>query len=656
MSNQRVLYWPETYNNIKELGRGVSGVVYKASHKKTGQIVAIKLVDMKQSKISTEQIQGEIRALLTLNPENERTHINIIKLIQCFIHKTTAIFILEYVDGGTLEDFMYSFERGMPLSLISHCLYQSVNAIEYMNSKKCSHRDIKPANILMLRNRKPKLKQQNEQQQQQEDGGYIRYSGQFQLEPSQENNNYQFDPDELPILKVTDYGYASISGNDSAEIHSTLAGSPLYMAPEIIHIILSPFLEPGTGKLSADSSEGYNPLLVDVWAIGAVAFRLITGDDLISVIFPNLNQTTVLAALVNLAKMIDNGDFQKGLDSIPNEIRKYGLVDPDIELGISFITSLLQLDPKKRLPLKETLNHPFLAKGKLSFTQTLNQHYKDNKDVLGSIVPSDISNFLNQNQQQQQQQKSFSTSSLPQVNHNNDTNNNINNNNINNNDNNEKDKDNQSNNSSSSSSSSSSPPSPTISKSSPSSLSSSLSPSSSTDDLPKAMKWSSSVKPPKKSNFAPTFLSHQRSDKITLFPKLLPPPTKDAPPLETMNWRSPPVEVGDSITWTTLTQDAIFQVQFSVLTSFLKVISASNSYQFRIITSLTKVPLEIAVSNHKDTILYMYNIVKSVIAPQLISLSNAFDENSIRSVLAAILYQIGTETEQAEIANCWTLV
>ncbi|KAN0029694.1 hypothetical protein ACTA71_007829 [Dictyostelium dimigraforme] len=651
MSNQRVLYWPETYNNIKELGRGVSGVVYKASHKKTGQIVAIKLVDMKQSKISTEQIQGEIRALLTLNPENERTHINIIKLIQCFIHKTTAIFILEYVDGGTLEDFMYSFERGMPLPLISHCLYQAVNAIEYMNSKKCSHRDIKPANILMLRNRKPKLKQQ--QQQQQQEGGYIRYSGQFQLESSQENNNYQFDPEELPILKVTDYGYASIGGNDSTEIHSTLAGSPLYMAPEIIHIILSPFLEPGTGKLSADSSEGYNPLLVDVWAIGAVAFRLITGDDLISVIFPNLNQTTVLAALVNLAKMIDNGDFQKGLDSIPNEIRKYGLVDPDIELGISFISQLLQLDPKKRLTLKETLNHPFLAKGRISFTQTLNQHYKDNKDVLNSIIPSDISNFLNNNNQNQQlqQQKSFSTSSLPQVNH--QQNNDSNNNNNDNNNNNEKDRD-QSN--SSSSSSSSSPPSPTISKSSPSSLSSSLSPSSSTDDLPKATKWSSSVKPPKKSNFAPTFLSHQRSDKITLFPKLLPPPTKDTPPLETMNWRSPPVEVGDSITWTTLTQDAIFQVQFSVLTSFLKVISATTSYQFRIITSLTKVPLEIAVSNHKDTILYMYNIVKTVIAPQLISLSNAFDENSIRSVLAAILYQIGTETEQAEIANGWTLV
>ncbi|KAK5583632.1 hypothetical protein RB653_005230 [Dictyostelium firmibasis] len=634
MSNQRVLYWPETYNNIKELGRGVSGVVYKASHKKTGQIVAIKLVDMKQSKISTEQIQGEIRALLTLNPENERSHINIIKLIQCFIHKTTAIFILEYVDGGTLEDFMYSFERGMPLPLISHCLYQAVNAIEYMNSKKCSHRDIKPANILMMRNRKPKQLQE----QQQQEGGYIRYSGQFQPESSQENNNYQFDPDELPILKVTDYGYASIGGNDSTEIHSTLAGSPLYMAPEIIHIILSPFLEPGTGKLSADSPEGYNPLLVDVWAIGAVAFRLITGDDLISVIFPNLNQATVLAALVNLAKMIDNGDFQKGLNSIPNEIRKYGLVDPDIELGISFISALLQLDPKKRLPLKETLNHPFLAKGKISFTQTLNQHYKDNKDVLNSIIPSDISNFLNNNnqqQQQQQQQKSFSTSSLPQVDQQ---------------QNNEKDQSN------SSSSSSSSPPSPTISKSSPSSLSSSLSPSSSTDDLPKAMKWSSSVKPPKKSNFTPTFLSHQRSDKISLFPKLLPPPTKDTPPLETMNWRSPPIEVGDSITWTTLTQDAIFQVQFSVLTSFLKVISATNSYQFRIITSLTKVPLEIAVSNHKDTILYMYNIVKTVIAPQLISLSNAFDENSIRSVLAAILYQIGTETEQAEIANGWTLV
>eukprot|EP01133_Synstelium_polycarpum_P011551 gene11551-13484_t len=78
--------------------------------------------------------------------------------------------------------------------------------------------------------------------------------------------------------------------------------------------------EPRKGKIVQDSNnEGYNPLLVDVWAIGAVSFRLLTGRELINEIFPTLNQSTVLAALVNLAKMVDSNEFQQGLDIIPHK-------------------------------------------------------------------------------------------------------------------------------------------------------------------------------------------------------------------------------------------------------------------------------------------------------------------------------------------------
>ncbi|EGC38599.1 hypothetical protein DICPUDRAFT_96861 [Dictyostelium purpureum] len=629
----RVLFWPNKYNNILELGRGVSGVVYKASEKETGQIVAIKLVDMNKSKISQEQIQGEIRALLILNPENQRSHINIIKLIECFIHKTTAIFVLEYVDGGTLEDFMYSFERGMPISVVSHCLYQIVNAIEYMNSRKCSHRDIKPANILMLRNRNPpppQLVDNNED-------SYV-------IKSDSNSNHYRYDPNELPILKVTDYGYSSINREEN-ELHSTLAGSPLYMAPEIIHIILSPYLEPGTGKLSPESNEGYNPLLVDIWAIGAMTFRLVTGDDLINVIFPNLNQTTVLAALVNLAKMIDSGEFQRGLDRIPNEISKYNIENSD--QAISFITSLLQLDPKKRLTLKEALAHPFLAAGKESFTRTLNEHYKENKDLVNSIIPSDLVDFINNNnassssssptyspnnseehlptyQQQQAQQEQLQKQLEVQQKQ-------------------EQPQDQKN---------SSQQPEQQDQASSQQQLQQQQEPLSPPQKV--HYRWSSTL-PRKKLSKSLAFLSHQRSENFKLFPKLLPPPTASTPPYETMTWRSPPIPTEDSITWTTITQDAIFTVQFGVLTSLLKAISVSEEYQYRIISASTNPPLEIGVSNYRDSILYMYHIVKTIIAPQLISLS-LFDDNSTRSVLAAFLIQIKNEFEQEEVSRGWTVL
>ncbi|KYR00951.1 putative protein serine/threonine kinase [Tieghemostelium lacteum] len=647
MNRERVLFWPETYKNIHELGRGVSGVVYKAAHKETGQIVAIKLVDMNQNRISSEQVQGEIRALVKLNPEKETPHINIIKLIQCFVHRTTAIFILEYVDGGTLEDFMYSFERGLPLNLVSHLLYQLISGIEFMNSHKCSHRDIKPANILLLRNKKkhsgspvtaggdgilP------------EDEGYIGISG------GDDSNRYQyFGDDELPILKITDYGYASVSLSNSDPIQSTLAGSPLYMAPEIIHIILSPNLEPKTGKISAEYTkyEGYNPLLVDAWTIGAVAFRLITGNELINAIFPNLNQTTVLAALVNLARMMDTNEFQEGVDLIPNEIRKSGVHDQDC---IDFLTQLLVIDPKKRAPLKDIIKHPFLKKGKLSFEKTINQHYPEFTNLMNSQIPSDIHNLV---------QKPLDNSN----NNNNNNNNNNSNlsdtvqienqiNNINLENNNNNNNSNLKNNNSSDNLHVDEVDMPVLKDNNNNNINNNNSKINN-----KQVRWSISM-PTYKINQSPvlSFLSHQRKNKLPhLFPTLLPAPTPESPAQDTMTWRSPPLPIEDNLTWTTIAEDAIFQVQFGVLTSILKVISASEAYQFRIITQ-TKTPLEIAVSNYKESILYMYNIVKTIVAPQLISLSFSFSEESFQPALAAILQQLSYEQEQFSFSSAWTVL
>eukprot|EP01132_Coremiostelium_polycephalum_P001488 gene1488-1877_t len=710
MSNrERVLYWPETYVNIKELGRGVSGVVYKASNKSTGEIVAIKLVDMNHSRISSEQVQGEVRALLTLNPEKEKPHMNIIKLVQCFIHKTTAIFILEYVDGGTLEDFMYTFQQGLPLSLVSHLLYQMISAIDFMNAHKCSHRDIKPANILLLSNKKPKPENNNGTVASED--GYIGISNNSL--PGGNGNAYVYNPDELPILKVTDYGYASITASEQEDMRSTLAGSPLYMAPEIIHIILSPNLEPRIGKIPTDSnynSEGYNPLLVDIWAIGAVAFRLVTGIELINAIFPNLNQTTVLAALVNLARMMDSPVFQRGLDTIPQKIKECGIYDEDC---ISFISSLLKLDPKERPPLKDVLNHPFLKQGKESFEQTIKEYEKDGKGTDSIKIPSDISDlFSNKNHHRQQKSNADNEDQINGHNNNNSeststttttttnsstacvtssssspslishgtspsspsTSNSKSNSTYNNTESNDISKtlvqNDIENNSSTTSTTTTSTTTTTTTTTTPNI-------SNSTSDIPNVMNnneqpterkrslsvidkiggiktslWSSSqphnIQPLQRTQ---SFLSHQRK-KINLFPTLLPTPLENSPPQDTMIWRSPPVTVQDTLAWSTIAQDAIFQVQFGYLTSVLRAFSASEEYVFRIITQ-TRSPVEIAVSNHKDSILYMYNIVKTVVAPQLISLSSSFNESSIYNALCAILQQLDYEQDHYAFVSGW---
>ncbi|EFA81934.1 putative protein serine/threonine kinase [Heterostelium album PN500] len=627
MSNrERILYWPETYSNIKELGRGVSGVVYKAIKKDSpDQVVAIKLVDINQNRASWDQVQGEINALLTLNSPDR--HVNIIKLIECFRHKTTAIFVLEYIDGGTLEDFMYTFDEGLPIPLVSHIVYQIISAIQFMNNHKCSHRDIKPANILLLSNKKKSAS--NDAEQKKKDF--------FNIFKDGTSNNYTYDADDLPVIKITDYGYASITKNDN-DMHSTLAGSPLYMPPEIIHIILSPNLEPRKGKIICDTNnEGYNPLLVDIWAIGAVAFRLLTGRELINEIFPLLNQSTVLAALVNLAKMVDSSEFQSGLDTIPKKMKEFGVKD---EVCIDFITSLLKLEPKQRLSLGDALNHPFLQTGKASFDLIMKEYLQQQTEST-SKIPTDISKLTEENPSNTSSSstKDNATSSQPSQQTTSSQQDNK--------------KDPQQQQPSSQPSTQPQQPSPQQ-QQQPTHL-----------EVPKTTTSSagsgSSKTPPwnfqRPSSFhAPTMmLSPQRRTNFKLFPSLLPKPTEDSPPQDTMIWRSPPMSCNDSFTWTTISQDPIFQVQHGVLTSILKTFSSNSDYEYRIITQ-TKSPVEIAVSNYKESILYMYNICKTVVTPQLISLSTSSNESSIQTALCSILHQLDQEQETLSFASGWTVL
>ncbi|GAM22323.1 hypothetical protein SAMD00019534_054980 [Acytostelium subglobosum LB1] len=605
---ERVLYWPETYTNIKELGRGVSGVVYKAHSKESkDKVVAIKLVDINQSKATWDQVQIEINTLVTLNSCQQ--HTNIIKLIECFKHRTTAIFVLEYIDGGTLEDFMNTFDEGLPLPLVSHIIYQIISAIEYMNNRKCSHRDIKPANILMVSNRK----KQSGVEELSNSGRSPSSRDMFSVFKKKHDNHYSYDPEDMPIIKVTDYGYASITKDDN-DMHSTLAGSPLYMPPEVIHIILSPNLEPRRGKIVNDTNhEGYNPLLVDVWAIGAVAFRLITGRELINEIFPNLNQTTVLAALVNLAQMVDTNEFQKGLDTIPKIMKQCGINDPDC---INFITSLLMLNPKERISLPNALNHPFMRAGKESFesmTKDQEQESKIPEDITSLTHPSSPKTRAQRDQQQQEQQQQQQQKDTQQTNEQ-----------------------------------------PTT--SSPQQQQNKEPQPPGTEEKPTGSPWSF---PRLTSHGAPAMvLSPQRRiNNIKLFPTLLPRPTETSPPQDTMVWRNPPQQPSHNIMWSNIAEDSFFIAQYGIITSIWNSLSSNTNYTYRIITqNITKTPLEIASSNHKESIIYMFDIARTVVKPQLVSLANSNNESSMHSALSSILQQLEQEQETLSFACGWTVL
>lgn len=94
-------------------------------------------------KVVTKRIkyEKEIHALTVLD------HPNIIRLYSHFEDSDTFFLILEYCQGGSLEDLIKHHARPKQDKIINYTK-QIVAALKYIHSKNIVHHDLKPSNIL----------------------------------------------------------------------------------------------------------------------------------------------------------------------------------------------------------------------------------------------------------------------------------------------------------------------------------------------------------------------------------------------------------------------------------------------------------------------------------------------------------------------------
>lgn len=129
-----------TYQIESEVGRGNMATVYRARQLKLDRWVAVKIVRSNDADF-LRRFHREARAIAALR------HPNILTIHNYGEDDGLPYIVMEYVDGGTLENIL----TGVPMSWPSAAKYiiPIGRALAYAHSQGIIHRDIKPANILM---------------------------------------------------------------------------------------------------------------------------------------------------------------------------------------------------------------------------------------------------------------------------------------------------------------------------------------------------------------------------------------------------------------------------------------------------------------------------------------------------------------------------
>jgi serine/threonine protein kinase len=144
----------DNYEIIKVLGRGSFGTVVLCKEIKTEKLYAIKILNKKKiliNKNSKDRLLTERKILSGSNNPK------IVKLYLAFQNEYYLYFVMEYLHGGSLQQYITSSETYNE-NRIKYYAAQILEGLLYLNLElKVIYRDLKSENILLDKNGDAKL-------------------------------------------------------------------------------------------------------------------------------------------------------------------------------------------------------------------------------------------------------------------------------------------------------------------------------------------------------------------------------------------------------------------------------------------------------------------------------------------------------------------
>lgn len=134
----------DTYQKLEKIGEGTYGVVYKAKHKLTGELVALKKIRLECDDEGTPPTA--VREISIL--KEVKSHPCIVQLLD-IVHQTGKLCLVFEFLLMDLKKYIDTVDGPIDKQLVKSYTYQICDGIEYCHSKRIIHRDLKPQNLLI---------------------------------------------------------------------------------------------------------------------------------------------------------------------------------------------------------------------------------------------------------------------------------------------------------------------------------------------------------------------------------------------------------------------------------------------------------------------------------------------------------------------------
>lgn len=250
------------YKIIKEIGEGAFGKAYLATH----VLLNINVV-LKCGLIDDPNIVREIYY------HKQLKHKNIVSLYEVIKTENHLWIALEYCQGGELYYYIYEKKR-LELDECRNIFFQIVLGVKYVHSLNLSHRDLKLENILLADQKRT-------------------------------------------IVKLTDFGFIREFNPQSRKFLSTICGTTVYMAPELL------------------TGQKYSGFAIDIWSMGVILYTMLNG----MLPFDDDDEMKIQHKVINTEPMF--------YDHVPIDVNQ-------------LISKMLLKDPNQRPSLNEILNSSYL--------------------------------------------------------------------------------------------------------------------------------------------------------------------------------------------------------------------------------------------------------------------------------------------------------